>query len=200
MQTKTAILIMFLLTCLPDGDEICRAEDANRHPQIVWRDSLHAGVNALFLYLRSLDRSVSYFELIEPHRALPVSVADIVNLSQLTAFRCKARRISPVDLKEMSLPLIVHVDGDNPDLGSFLLVTHIGDRVRYFECASMLLSDLNYESFLRQWSGVVIVEDRDNKINARIYWLAFLGFGLAFSIRQIPIMCLRAISYKGGTS
>ena len=188
MQAKTTLPTLLILFFGP-GYQRCRANGADDELQVVWRDEKHAGVNALFVYLRSLDRPISYSDLMEPHQQLPRSVAEIIDHSKNIGYPCIARQITPHELIEMSLPVIVHVDGDEPTKGDFLVLTHIGDSVKFFESASMLLSELSNESFLRQWNGIVIVEDEDVRTRSRFCWLASLGFSLGFCLQVLVVWC-----------
>lgn len=183
MSAKLACLILLDLCFAVGFCRNCQAQNGETERQYLWRNEAHAGVNSLFLYLRALDRPVSYSVLIDQQGKLPESVTEMLSLSRRIGFPCVARRITPDDLQFMRLPLIVHVDGDDPSEGDFLMVTHIEDRVRFFECSSMLLAELSRESFLRRWNGVVILEDEAPYRLTRFYCTALIGLGLGFSIR-----------------
>lgn len=183
MSAKLGCVILLDLCFAMGFCQNCQAQNGETAKQYLWRNEAHAGVNSLFLYLRTLDRPVCYSALNDQQGKLPTSVAEILALSRRIGFPCVARRITPDDLKSMQLPVIVHVDGDDPSKGDFLVVTHIEDRVQFFECSSLMLAELSRESFLRQWNGVVIFADDTRHRLMRFYCTALVGLGLGFSIR-----------------
>lgn len=132
--------------------------------QLVWRDADHGGLNVLYLFLRVHGWTGSYLDLMakSPTRDLPATLSDLKATARNCGWSVRGRRLSPADLYSLDLPAIIHVDGDSPGTGAFLLFLGINKtQVLYCDGPSATVQQLDRESFLRRWSGVVLEVDRD---------------------------------------
>lgn len=126
----------------------------------VWRDGQHSGSNAVWCFLRIHNEEVdaAEFSAVEHHIGPPQNVADILAFARQLGWAMEARSISPEDLDAMPLPAIVQLDGDKRGAGYFLVLLQVQrSRCVCMEGASASIITMDWESFLRRWSGVVVI-------------------------------------------
>ena len=156
-----------------------------------WRSAENGGVNVLYCYLRINGVTCEYAELLEE-----LSRSGTGNYSALTLAKAATRNAFPMrtaaltmdDLRSCALPIIVHMDGETPDVGTFLLLTGITENVVYYvngPCASIRVMYLH--DFRRIWSGFALVPTTRRNVNA-ILWILGFGLGLGLSA-AIQILC-----------
>lgn len=151
------LLALLLAMCLLPG-----SDDADVG---IWRNTNHAGSNALFLFLKIHGESPSAeaIEELEYRRGNPTNISDLLGFAKDLGYQLEARQISPDDFSKLPLPAIVHLDSDNVDKGYITLLLQVdAHRVIYMDGGSASVSTMNREHFLRQWTGVAVIPKNDS--------------------------------------
>lgn len=125
-----------------------------------WRNAEHGGINALYVLLRVYGYSGSYDAAIAAgHRkGLPSTVADLAGLSRALGYPLAVRRFTAASIRGIPLPAIVHLDGDSPTSGAYLvLIGCLDEEIMYMNGPSATIHYMDNESFYRRWGGVALV-------------------------------------------
>jgi ABC-type bacteriocin/lantibiotic exporter with double-glycine peptidase domain len=135
---------------------------ATDHPSDAWRSPANGPLNALYCYLRAHGSACEYAELrAEYVVALGGASHTIEALSALSAAQglpLHARSMTMGELGAHSKPVLVHMDGQSPDHGAFLLVLSMTDReVFCVNGASATVHAMAHEDFRRVWSGIALL-------------------------------------------
>ena len=128
--------------------------------ELVWRDADHGAANVLYVMLATQGCTVGYdrYLTLGPGKGLPNSVTDLIAVAKRLGYPLAARRMSPKDLDGLVPPYIVHLDGDDLRIGTFLLVLNWRESdIVYLDGPSATIIRGGREKFLRRWSGVALV-------------------------------------------
>jgi hypothetical protein len=150
-----------------------------------WRNASHGGLNALYCLLRIHGSRGDYTTCMDAaHGAgLPQSVADVVSFSSRLGSKVAARRVSPKELASLKLPVLIHLEGDVASTGCFaVLLQRQAKQLVFFNGASATVDTISNETFLRRWSGVVIVPAPN-----RIHRLVSLSCGVLCGLGAFAI-------------
>jgi ABC-type bacteriocin/lantibiotic exporter with double-glycine peptidase domain len=148
-----------------------------------WRCPTNGGINVLYCYLRINGIPCSYSNLLRSQE----EILDNREFTALTMEQLAAKNSRPLeavslnmgDLKSCSLPVIVHMDGESPQAGAFLLLFGISDReVDFMYGPSASIRNMDPESFMRVWSGTALLPAKEHHLQEIIPFIFGLGIGL----------------------
>jgi Peptidase C39 family len=175
-KTNRALLngVALLVAFFAVRSTIAPAEEAVDRP---WRSADRGGINALYCYLRVLGRDVGYADLQRAHAAEPVdSATPLLRLAARHSVTLAPVALTMAALTESPLPLLVHMDGETPESGAFLLLVNVTDEaVYYLNGPTASMHSMRREDFRRVWSGTALVPVRDR---ARALMAGGLGLGI----------------------
>lgn len=143
-------------------------------------------MNALYCYLRVKGYSCDYPALVNLQDAIIGSgqptAASLAECSRRSGCLLQPVSLNLKQLADCPLPVIVHMDGDSPQVGAFLLVFAVSkDRVTYLNGPSATIQDITREDFSRIWSGVAFLPESQRRRNLTFY-LSGVGIGGACSL------------------
>jgi hypothetical protein len=174
--TERSWLIALVISLSLISSRSTRAADSISSP---WRSPTNGGVNVLFCYLRTNGRDCDYSELLKQHGKNGGGPSNAVSLARLAAnysVSLEPKRLTVKELSSAPMPVIVHVDGDSPEAGAFLLLLQIsGGTIYYVNGPTAAISVMQSSDFRRIWSGVALLPSSD-RIGAILAY--FTGFGL----------------------
>lgn len=145
------------------GLQVCTGQfvysnDTGERP---WRSAENGAVNTLYCYLRIRGCSCDYQELCRIGNTYDTfcnSAADLCDLSEKHGNPLVAASLTKDKLLSCSFPVIVHIDGDSPTRGAFLLLLNVtSDDVYYVNGPSATITQMDRESFFRVWSTVAML-------------------------------------------
>lgn len=175
-----ATMMLFSAFLLPIQDLVPNALGAT--PQ-TWRCAANGGINVLYCYLLSADVRCSYAELLEDQAAASgsgvYSVSTLSHLADTHGVRLRAVWLNMDELRSCPKPLIVHMDGETPQMGAFLLLIKLtSHNVLYMNGPSATVHEMPLETFCRAWSGAALVRTTKplNEVSACI---AFFVLGVS---------------------
>jgi len=133
------------------------------HP---WRCPANGGINALYCYLRINGVSCPYSELLreqEEQKGTRVhTAATLVQIAARKGLPLQSVSLTMDELLSCSLPVIIHMDGESPEAGAFMLVFAASDyAVDYVNGPSTEIHEMDREDFRRVWSGIALVPKTD---------------------------------------
>jgi hypothetical protein len=128
----------------------------------IWRDQRSGGINALYCYLRLHGAKVEFKEFHQKHlSALGTNEENVLTLCRLAeeyGVALKPYTLTVDELRRSSMPLVVHMDGETPDTGAFLLLFQIdGNRMYFMNGPSASIHSMMLEDFRRVWSGIALL-------------------------------------------
>ena len=129
----------------------------------------------MFCYLREHGVLCDYNQLLTGSRdskGAPNTASKLIQIAREHDIDLCPVRLTMRELYSCQLPIIVHIDGDTPESGAFLLVHSISDKsIAYMNGPTASLHAIDIESFRRIWSGIglVPISHASNK------WHAFAG-------------------------
>lgn len=129
-----------------------------------WRTRANAGVNCLYVFLRAQGIPARYQDLrvwqdesMRRDGVSTPSVKTVCDVANRAGFPLAPVRLTPKQLRAMSGPLLVAVEGHAPEEGSiFLVISQDPDRLVCLSGASAAVSIMGWEDFGRAWSGVAM--------------------------------------------
>lgn len=125
-----------------------------------WRDAEHGGANALYVLLRLYGYSGSYEEALSrlPEERLPSTLEEMLSFSTQLGYAVRARQLVPSDLNKVTLPIIIHLDGESTTRGAYVLLLRLFEKdVEFMNGPSATIGYMKYEDLLRKWSGVALI-------------------------------------------
>ena len=150
-----------------------------------WRCPANGGINILYCYLRINGITCNYSNLL--HRQEDIlghrefTALTMEQLAAKNGLQLKVVSLKMEDLKACSLPVIVHIDGDSPQIGAFLLLFGISDReVNFMYGPSASISNMDLESFMRIWSGTALLPAKEPHKEIILFLLGS-GIGLVLT-------------------
>jgi hypothetical protein len=151
-------------------------------PPYQWRCADRGGVNVLYCYLRANGVACEYLQLVkeqmEETGGKIHTAVTLMHLAAKNSLPLQAFSLTMSELKACTMPVIVHIDGETPEAGAFLLVLDINDKEIYFVSGpSASVQSISAEDFRRAWSGVALLPVTSWKGNA-ILWAIGFGVGL----------------------
>jgi hypothetical protein len=153
-------------------------------PPEIWRDARYGGRNCLLFLLYiygDVNDANKYLGTIDQYSP-PQTAGAIVSLADELGFPVMARSVSSEDLDTVQLPVIVHLDGDNPTEGSFhVLLGRNSSRFAYMNGPATVILSEEKELFLRRWSGVVIMP-RPKNTSVTLQTVTAFSIGLGFAL------------------
>ncbi len=126
-----------------------------------WRCVQNGGINVLYCYLGVIGKSCSYEQLVAEQNQITRTHSHDAKMLCLMAAKhgvqLRTVRLSIKDLDSVSMPVIVHVDGDTPDAGAFLLLLSVNNGLVYFmNGPSATFQSIDLEDFRRIWDGYAL--------------------------------------------
>lgn len=149
-----------------------------------WRCGENGGINVLYCYLLAERLPCAYTELLSEQTGEvgsgPYTAVTLSRLAARHGMRLQPTSLNLHQLASCRMPVIVHMDGESPDIGAFLLVTSISsDSVTYVNGPSVTVHDMSPENFQRVWSGVALLPAPTHRTQFVLAGAAFCaGFGL----------------------
>jgi ABC-type bacteriocin/lantibiotic exporter with double-glycine peptidase domain len=184
MSLSTTLLLCALLL----GSFVSSAQDLSS-----WRSPEGGGINALYCYLRVNGVKCDYTDLLRELKSDSTTTYSAITLAHLAAkhgFPLRAVSLTVDELRSCPRPVIVHIDGESPEAGAFLLVFAMPrGSVDYMNGPSATIQKMSNEDFRRVWSGVVLLPEVDKKWN-----LVFYGGG--FCLALFSVILLRSLCRK----
>jgi hypothetical protein len=152
---KLVLFTVFVTLAFSNQD--CRAAD-------VWRTLSNGGINVLYCYMRISGAAVTY-EALKQHvdklGSQPESVSTLIAVAEKHGVHLRPMEMRLTDLARADLPVIVHVDGETPETGAFLLVLDITPlKLDFINGPSATIGSISRDEFQRVWSGVALVPKR----------------------------------------
>jgi hypothetical protein len=150
-----------------------------------WRCSENGGVNVLYCYLQVYGIRCEYKALIRQKSEDGASQETALTLKRLSAKNGLALEPTSMTMAELiscPKPVIVHVDGETPDAGAFMLVVSFTPKnVIVLNGATASMHSISREDFRRTWSGVALLSSASGRGNA--------SFAFAFTIGlAVPLL------------
>jgi RHS repeat-associated protein len=86
------------------------------------------------------------------------SLKDLADIAAQYGYRLDAAKLTPDQISQLSLPVILHVRNDNPDeIGHFWILEQVdGDRLTFFVPREALHFSQSLDEFAREWSGYAV--------------------------------------------
>jgi ABC-type bacteriocin/lantibiotic exporter with double-glycine peptidase domain len=135
-----------------------RGDDALSHP---WRSAANGGVNVLFCYLRAHGVACEYPELLREQAEEEGPTHTAATLSRLAAKSGLPLQPALLTMDELSscpLPVIVHMDGESPEAGAFLLILAMTTKsIDYMNGPTATVHSMECNDFRRIWSGIALL-------------------------------------------
>lgn len=147
-----------------------------------WRSPMYCGVNSVYTFLRLNGVSVEHRQVEE---AIPVglegsTLKDMRAAAAGFGLRSRVVRATPEQLVRCSLPVVAHVEDDSRNefdrglRGHFVVVVAADpESVSYIDGTLGIIKAEAADSFLRQWTGLLLVRDDDRPLAP--YTLVGLG-------------------------
>jgi ABC-type bacteriocin/lantibiotic exporter with double-glycine peptidase domain len=187
---KTRALLLFF-ACI--GFAGIWVSEAGEPPFVPWRTPNNGGVNALYCYLRINGVTCGYDDLLKRRDEqlvgnTPLTAGILAKLSAQTGYPLRVVMLDMKKIVTCRFPIIVHMDGESPDVGAFLLVLHMSPRgITYINGPSASLHEMSMESFRRVWSGVVLVPETQG-------WKKFILFLVGVGLGGLSWLVYRRVS------
>jgi ABC-type bacteriocin/lantibiotic exporter with double-glycine peptidase domain len=113
----------------------------------------------------------------------PCTAATLVHLAQKSGVRLRTVSLTMKELDSCAKPVIVHVDSDTPEAGSFLLLLSIADeQVMFIDGPSACMHAMSVEDFRRVWSGFALLPTADPKQDLVYGAIGFLAALLLLAV------------------
>ncbi len=158
-----------------------------------WRCAANGGVNVLYCYLAANGKRCDYRHLVNEQAAAvgtgPYTMSTLADLSARHGLPLRAVRLKMDELRSCLKPVIVHMDGESPEAGAFLLILNLTDRVFYVNGPSATVHEMSLENFRRVWSGVALLHSADGSSQTVICLAAFVTGLIIPGVRQRWISC-----------
>ena len=127
-----------------------------------WRCASHGGINVLYCYLCVNGVKCRYSDLSkEQTEEVGTGFCTAATLSHLAAKHGLILQPAELTMKELNstpCPVIVHMDGESPQTGAFLLIISITNKhINYINGPSATIESMSPEDFRRVWSGIAMV-------------------------------------------
>jgi ABC-type bacteriocin/lantibiotic exporter with double-glycine peptidase domain len=151
-----------------------------------WRCASNGGINALYCYLSVNGVSCKYADLLREQKKevknRQHTALTLVHLAAKYGLPLQTVSITENELSLCTFPVIVHMDGESPEAGAFLLILTMSDKaVDYVNGPSATIHEMTRENFRRVWSGIALLP-----VTRRWEYLIFclIGFvvGLVLSL------------------
>lgn len=151
-----------------------------------WRCSENGGINALYCYLRTNGVSCAYSDLLcaqSKSREPDYSAATLARIGTENGIPLRMVSLNMRELASCPMPLLVHVDGETPEMGAFILMLTITDKsIYYVNGPTATIRSIDIENFRRVWSGIALLPISGWQTN----YMAFLiGSGMAILLISI---------------
>ncbi len=160
-----AFLLSIPLPQAFSGDKVSRESlPAELHFEQVWQAGPMCGPNALFFMMRLNGVPVNHAELLK-HLAPPKqgsSMAELQQAARQWGLATEILQTTPSGLDRLHVPFIAHLSLPPNDAGHYLLVLRTNeDSLKTIDGTKGTLLTVRRETFLRHWSGHVLVTGRD---------------------------------------
>ena len=166
----------------------------------IWRCASHGGRNCLLFMLYMHGQALEHDPCPEAidARDLPNTAPEILARANRLRFPLLLRSVAPEDLDNVPLPAIIHLDGADPNRGSFHVLVRVDPKiVFYINGPAAALASEERELFLRKWSGTIMIPLPANP--SFTSWPTFVGFTLAFVLTLFGTR-IRRKSIHGSTA
>jgi ABC-type bacteriocin/lantibiotic exporter with double-glycine peptidase domain len=159
--------------------------NAKAEDESIWRSRARCGVNCAYLFLKLHGYDVDY-DAVLAH--IPVSAAgstmeDVRRYISSKGTNAVAIRATPPDLMALTLPVIAHVEPEDPEFffvgerGHFVVVVGLSsETVTYIDGTTGAIHDQDMAEFVRTWSGrLIVVQGRSSRM---LIAIVLMGSGL----------------------
>lgn len=146
-----------------------------------WRNPRFGGANALFIYMRVYGKHIDYDALRKESKQLldtnkEESMFVLKELAARHGFHLEAKKLTVDQLKASAKPILVHMDGETPEEGAFLLVLEMNaNTVFLVNGTTATINSVSLEDFRRVWTGVALTRIRDSRKIAAVFLVATLS-------------------------
>jgi hypothetical protein len=167
-----AATLLFSLGGLAGADQPVSATDAEGF----WRTPLNDAANALDLYLRLVNRATSRDRIVSAlgNAGREASLSDVTRASRTLKHTLRVIKSTPARLTATTMPVIVHLFGDDGQEGGYSLLFRIDENeCKLINGANVTLEVMSMDDFRRRWSGYALVAD-----DARASWWRSAAVGL----------------------
>jgi ABC-type bacteriocin/lantibiotic exporter with double-glycine peptidase domain len=148
-----------------------------------WRCSTNGGINALYCYLRINQVRCEYSDLLreQPGDGSVHSVATLAQLASAHGLPLQPVSLTWNELSHCSMPVVVHMDGESPEAGAFLLLLGATDNsIDYVNGPTATIHKMSRADFCRVWSGIALLPLTPVERPVLLYAIG-CGIGLAGS-------------------
>ena len=158
----------------------------------IWRVRNRCGVNATYLFARLLHKNVEYEDVLEtvPIDSSGTSMMSMKNYLNQIGVSAAVIRSTTEQLTDISLPAIAMLEEDVNAGGHFVVLCAVSDRdVRLIDGTRGAVDIVEYDEFIEQWNGFLIVDQGQNSFPLTWLWYftVFLGVvTILHSFRQQP--------------
>lgn len=145
-----------------------------------WRSPANGGVNVLYCYLLAHGVPCDYSNLLK-EQAEEVgtgqhTVATLAHLAAKNGLPLQPISLTMNELLSCAQPVIVHMDGESPEAGAFLLILSITDKsMHYLNGPSVSIHRIGLDDFRRVWSGVALLPKTSRRQDVVF---AMIGFSI----------------------
>jgi len=131
-------------------------------PMGSWRCADNDGINVLYCYLHIHQARCTYLDLqstrVKGSRGDHLAASSLTDIAAKTFLPLQAVSLTSGELRSCGLPIIVHIDGESPDAGEFILLLSMTDEsLQYVSGASATIRSMRREDFQRVWSGIALL-------------------------------------------
>jgi len=153
-----------------------------------WRCPDNGGINVLYCHLRANGVCCEYSELLKEQiqeiGARQHTTATLAHLAGRHGLPLQPVSLTVAELSKSPRPVIVHMDGESPETGAFLLILSMtGQDIDYVNGPSAAVHRMSLGSFRRAWSGIALLPQAN-------LWKhpAFAASGFTIGL-TFPLMC-----------
>lgn len=143
----------------------------------VWRCPANGGINVLYCYLRANGIACEYSRLVKDQMGeakTRQTAAVLARVATRNGLPMRPFLLTIDQLWSCPKPVIVHIDGETPEAGAFLLLMSITKQSVFFvNGPSASIQSVSREDFRRIWSGIAVLP-----VTPRTNNVAFCAAGL----------------------
>jgi len=172
-QAKLKLVIVpFLVICF--AFSIASANGAEQY-----RVPSRCGINAAYLYLSLMGRSLAYDELATSlgEGETPTSLAELKVALSCFGSRASVIRCDPDSLAALPLPAIMHLEAEVNGGHYVVLTTCSDDEVEFIDGSTVGIQRMGKADFCRLWTGYVLCESAESNFISclLLIWPGLLG-------------------------
>jgi len=126
----------------------------------LWRKPTNDGINCLYMQLRLLGYRGDYYTFREEASdgAEFQSLASLARLAKRFGYDLEPRQLTTSELAQLGRPVLVHIENDGIEAGTFCLVYHLNNQsVGVIDGSTVRWMVMSSDSFGRVWSRYALV-------------------------------------------